>query len=487
MSLATKSTQSRIPFDDDNIDVILLGVGTCGEDLALRLMGAGLNVLGIEANLVGGVCPFWGCLPSKMMIRAANLIQEARRLNQLAGDAEVTPNWDPVAARVRAEATGSWDDSAAVARFEKHGGRLIHGRGKMIGPRTVAVGDKQFTARRGVVIATGSTSFIPPIPGLSEVDFWTTREAIEVEKLPKSLIVLGGGAIGCELGQVFARFGVAVTIVEANGQLLPAEEPEAAEAVATAFTNEGIQVITSNSAVGVASGEDSIILTLADGSVLQSERLLIATGRTVDLNGLGLEAIGLNRSEKFISVDERMRVADGVWAMGDVTNKGMFTHVALYQSAIVAAELLGEDHPPAEYEAVPRVTFTDPELGSVGLTASEAQNAGLDTVVVVKNLSATFRGWLHVSDGIIKLVVDKANGTLVGATVVGPHGGEMLSMLSLAVHAGVPFAQLRSMIYAFPTFYGGIGEAIGAYGRGLANVIDPTYQGVEALNRVSTD
>lgn len=467
-------------------DVVVLGVGTCGEDLSLRLLGAGLKVVGIEGALVGGECAYWACLPSKMMIRAANVLQEARRVEGMAGQAEITANWEPVAARVRTEATGGWDDSIAVKRFESRGGRLVHGYGKLTGPRTVTVGDESFTARLGVVIATGSKPAVPPIPGLAEVDFWTTHDVIKAERLPRSLVVIGGGAVGCELGQVLARFGVEVTIVEAGSRLLPSEEPEASAVVEAAFASEGMRVYTGAAAQRVESHDGSIFVTLAGGTELACERLLIATGRTVDLSGLGLESAGLDGTAQFIQVDEWMRAADGIWAMGDVTGKAMFTHVAVYQSAIVAADILGEDHPPARYDAVPRATFTDPEVGSVGLTEADALAAGLDVVIAIKQLPATFRGWLHVaSGGVIKLIADRKRGVLVGATAAGPHGGEMLGMLSLAVHAGVPLADLRSMIYAFPTFYGGIGEAVGAYGRGLATVIDPTYSGFDALDMVT--
>jgi len=468
-----------------DVDVVVLGVGTSGEDLSLRLLGAGLKVVGIEASLVGGECPYWACLPSKMMIRAANVLQEARRVEGLAGQAEVLPDWGPVAARVRAEATGGWDDSIAVQRYESRGGRLVHGYGRLTGPRTVTVGNESFMARVGVVIATGSKPAIPPIPGLSEVDFWTTHDVIKAEQLPESLVIIGGGTVGCELGQVLSRFGVKVTLVEAAERLLPAEEPEAAAAVDAAFAAEGVHVYTGSAAERVALRDGSIVVTLVGGTELEGERLLIATGRTVDLSGLGLEAAGLDGNARFIQVDERMRAADGIWAMGDVTGKAMFTHVALYQSAIVAADILGEDHPPARYHAVPRVTFTDPEVGTVGLTEAEALAAGIDVLVAVKQLPATFRGWLHVaSGGVIKLIADRKTGVLVGASAVGPRGGEMLGMLALAVHAGVPLADLRSMIYAFPTFYGGIGEAVGAYGRGLATVLDPSYEGFNLLDTV---
>jgi len=194
-----------------DVDVVVVGVGTSGEDLSLRLLAAGLDVVGIEASLVGGECPYWACLPSKMMIRGANLLQEARRLDGMAGHADVTPDWSPVAARVRAEATGGWDDSVAVERFGQRGGHLVRGYGKLTGPKTVTVGDHSFTAGRGIVIATGSRPAIPPIPGLADVDYWTTHDVIAAETLPVSIIVLGGGAVGCELGQVLSRFGVKVT------------------------------------------------------------------------------------------------------------------------------------------------------------------------------------------------------------------------------------------------------------------------------------
>src|SRR5918994_1992379 len=202
-------------------DVVLLGVGTCGEDLGLRLLGEGLDVVGIEDELLGGECAYWACIPSKMMIRAADLLQEARRVEGVAGHADVTPDWTPVAKRIREEASGDWDDTVAVGRFEDKGGRFVRGRGRLMDARTVTVGERSFTATRGIVIATGSKPVIPPVAGLAEVDYWTTHDAIKTEELPGSMIVLGGGSVGCELGQVFSRFGVDVTIVEGRDRLLP--------------------------------------------------------------------------------------------------------------------------------------------------------------------------------------------------------------------------------------------------------------------------
>jgi pyruvate/2-oxoglutarate dehydrogenase complex dihydrolipoamide dehydrogenase (E3) component len=218
-----------------------------------------------------------------------------------------------------------------------------------------------------------------------------------------------------------------------------------------------------------------VLVALEDGTEVTSDRLLVATGRTVDLSDLGLEAAGLDPSAPFIEVDDHLRAGDGIWAMGDVTGKAMFTHIALYQASIVAADVLGREHPPADYSAVPRVTFTDPEIGSVGLTEREARDADIDLVVTVKPVPATFRAWLHGpgNEGIIKLIADRTDGTLVGATSMGPRGGDVLSMLATAIHATIPLTTLQHMIYPYPTFYGGVGETIGAYARGIVKVIDP--------------
>lgn len=460
----------------ENADVVLLGVGTCGEDLGLRLAREGLDVVGIEEGLLGGECAYWACIPTKMMIRAADLLQEARRLDGVAGHADVTSDWSLVAKRIREEASGDWDDTVAVGRFEETGGRFVRGRGTLTGPSTVTVGEQSFTAARGIVIATGSRPVIPPVPGLAEIDYWTTREAIKAEELPASLIVLGGGAAGCEIGQVYSRFGAEVTVVEGQERLLPAEEPEAGEVVSRAFEAEGISVQVGAPVERIETRGASVVVALSGGRQLAADRLLVAAGRTADLDGLGLEAAGVDASSGFIQVDDHLRAANGIWAIGDVTGRGNFTHVALYQAALVAAQLLGNDSPPADYHAVPRVTFTDPEVGAVGMAEADARAAGLDVVTTVKSVPATFKGWLHGpgNDGVIKLVVDRDAGVLVGATSVGPRGSEVLGLLSTAVHAKVPITELQSMIYAFPTFHGGVGEAFGAYARGLQQVLDPT-------------
>lgn len=461
----------------EEVDIVVLGLGTGGEDLALQLLDAGVEVAGIEPQLVGGECPYWACIPSKMAIRAANLLTEARRVDGVAGEAQVNPDWTHVATRIRSEASGGWDDTAAVARFQSRGGRFVRGRGRLTGPRTVAAGEHTFSTRRGVVIATGSRPAVPPVPGLDTVDYWTTHEAIAAETLPASILVLGGGAVGCELAQVFSRFGTHVSVVEGRARLLSQEEPEASEHLASVFEEEGIDL---HLGVRVATAEqvgDEIRLTLEDGTVLAGERVLVAAGRTVVLTELGLEEVGLDPGADHIEVDERMRAGDGLWALGDVTGKAMFTHVALHQSAVAAADILGGEPDPIDYQSLPRVTFTDPEIGAVGLTEEQARARGLEVEVALKRVPSTFRGWLHDTGqgGVIKLVVDPRAGILLGGTVAAPGGGEVLGLLNLAVHEGTSLEALRAMTYPFPSLHGGIGEALGAYARGSGTVIDPTY------------
>lgn len=447
---------------DEQADVVVLGMGPGGEEVAGSLAEAGLDVIGIEKQLVGGECPYWGCVPSKMMIRAANLLAEARRIPGMAGDATVRPDYAPVARRIREEATDTWDDRVAVERFVGKGGRFVRDAGRVSGPRSVDVDGRTITARRALVIATGTTAAIPPIPGLDATPYWTNRDAIEAEQPPASLVVLGGGAVGVELGQVFARFGTRVTVVEALDRLLPLEEPEAGVLIADTLREEGVAVHAGVSAASVTHDGNGFMVTLADGTRLDAERLLVATGRRADLRALGVAAAGLDESARWIAVDDCLRAGDGVWAVGEVTGKGAFTHVAMYQAGIAVADILGQPTAAADYRALPRVTFTDPEVGSVGLTEQAARERGIAVRTGTAQVPRSARGWIHKAGnaGFIKLVEDSSRGVLVGATSVGPVGGEVLSILVLAVHAEVPVATLRRMIYAYPTFHRGVEDAL---------------------------
>jgi pyruvate/2-oxoglutarate dehydrogenase complex dihydrolipoamide dehydrogenase (E3) component len=397
------------------------------------------------------------------MIRGANALAEGRRIDELAGHAVVTPSWAPIAKRIRDEATDDWDDEVAVKRFTDAGGRFVRGSGRLIGPKTVEADGVTYHARRGVVLNLGTSAAIPPIDGLAGTPYWTNKEMIEAETLPASLVVLGGGAIGLELAQVFARFGVQVTVVEALDRLLALEEPESSALAADALKRDGATIKVGAKATRVSHSADGFTVHL-DGSSgsISGEKLLVATGRKANTADVGLETVGLDPKARAIDVDERMRAGEGLWAVGDVTGKGAFTHVAMYQAGIVIRDILGQDGPPASYHALPRVTFTDPEIGAVGLTEAQARDQGLTVRTSITQIPSSSRGWIHKvgNEGFIKLVYDVDKDILVGATSAGPTGGEVLSGLAVAVHGRVPVATLRSMIYAYPTFHRAIEDAI---------------------------
>ncbi len=454
----------------ERADVIVLGMGPGGEEVAERLAEAGLDVVGVDAELVGGECPYWGCVPSKMMIRAADLLAEARRVDGMAGTSTVRPEWAPVARRIRDEATDNWDDTVAVERFEDKGGRLVRGWGRLDGPRRVTVGDRLIEAGRAVVINIGSRASIPPVAGLADTPFWTNRDAVETEEVPASLAVLGGGAVGVELAQVFRRFGAEVTVLEAGPYLMGPEGAEVGHLLAEVFGDEGIDVRTGVTVESVRHDGERFTISVEGGPPVQAERLLVATGRHPDLARLNVASIGIDDSARELPVDDHLRVAgvEGVWAVGDVTGKGPFTHVSMYQAEIVIDDILGNPVVPADYRAVPRVTFTDPEIGSVGLTEREARDQGLKVRVGTAEVPTSTRGWIHKAGnrGFIKVVEDADRGVLVGAVSVGPWGGEVLGLLTLAVHAEVATSHLAHMIYAYPTFHRAVESAVKDLGSG---------------------
>ena len=435
---------------DRTCDVVVVGLGPGGEHAATELAKAGLDVVAVDERLVGGECPYYGCVPTKMMVAAATALREGGRVPKLAGDAELSPSWGPVARRIRDEATDDWDDAVAVKRLEEAGATFVRGRGVISGAREVTVDDTAYAARRGIVLNTGTTPSAPPVPGLDAVEFWTNRDVVQLTELPASLIVIGGGPIGCEMAQVLAQFGVQVTVVEVADRLIAVEEPEASEVLVKAFADLGIEVVTRAKVEEVSHGADGFAVRLGDRTV-QAERLLVAAGRRNNLGGLGLEHVGLDPNARVLDPDDHMRVADGVWAVGDITGKGAYTHVSMYQADVVIRDLLGKDGPWADYRAVGRVTFTAPEIASVGLSEAAARDRGLDVRVATGDLGS--RGWIAAEPGMVKLVADVERGVLVGGCTAGPMGGEVLSMITTAVHAEIPIATLAAMHFAYPTYH----------------------------------
>lgn len=446
----------------EHAEIVVVGMGPGSEDAAERLAQAGCDVVGIDGRLVGGECPYWGCVPSKMMIRAANLVAEARRVPGMAGESTVRPDWSSVARRIRDEATDNWNDKAAVDRFEDKGGRFVRGWARLDGPRRVVVNNRTFEASRAIVLGVGAKASVPPIPGLADTPYWINRDAIETEVVPESLAIIGGGPIAVELGQVFSRFGASVTLLERESRIMSPEDPEASELLTKIFTEEGIDVRAGVNITSVAYHGGRFSVGFEQGDPVVAERLLVATGRQPDIGELNLASLGIDPEAREIPTDDHLRVVDGVWAIGDATAKGAFTHVSMYQADIVVNDILGMKVTPADYRALPRVTFTDPEIGSVGLSEAAAREQGMRIRVGRTSVPSSTRGWIHKAgnQGYIKVVEDADRGVLVGAVSMGTVGGEVLGFLVLAVHAEVPTHTLRHMIYAYPTFHRAIEAAL---------------------------
>jgi len=445
-------------------DVVCLGGGVAGEALAGGLEDSGLSLAVVERELVGGECPYWGCVPSKTLLRSAETVAEAGRARTLAASrVEWTVDFPKVSKRVLWMAR-DLDDHRPAAAMEATGAKLFRGDGKLSDLHTVVVGNERLIARRAVVIANGGTAVIPPIPGLDRIEFWTNRQAAIPRELPASLAILGGGPIGIELGQAFARLGSKVTIIEAGPTFLGLEEPEAGAALRPHLEADGITLTIGDACVSVerpsAANSAAVLLHLKSGAVVSADRLIVATGRRP--NAEAWRDAGLAQTDRgWLKVDPAtLEARPGVYGAGDITGLGGFTHLAFYHGQVIAQRLRGLDAR-ADHTAVPRVTFTDPEVASVGLSEAAARARGIDVIVATADPAEAARGYIHdFHGGALKLVADRQRSVLIGATLVTPRAGEILGELVLAIRAATPLNTLADVIHPFPAFNRALGKSL---------------------------
>lgn len=457
-------------MDTREVDVVVIGAGAVGENVADRTVQGGLSTVIVEEELVGGECSYWACMPSKALLRAGAAVRAARAV---AGAAEaVTGEVDARAVfRRRDRITHGRDDASQVEWLDGAGIELVRGHAELSGPRRVTVTTSdgtvtELTARHAVAVCTGSVPVLPDIPGLADVDPWTSREATSASEVPETLAVLGGGVVGCELATAYASLGSRVTIIARHG-LLSGQEPFAGELVREGLESAGVRVLTGTSVAAAHRAEKNVVLTLGDGSRVLAERVLVATGRVGRTHDLGLERLGLEAG-KAIEVDDTMRVPghDWLYAVGDVNGRARLTHQGKYQARAagdaIAARAAGrpvDDAPwgahvaTADHRAVPQVTFTEPEVASVGLTAAAAEEAGLRVRVLDYDLSWVAGASVYADDyrGRARAVVDLDRGVLVGATFAGPDVGELLQAATVAIVGEVPLDRLWHAVPAYPT------------------------------------
>jgi pyruvate/2-oxoglutarate dehydrogenase complex dihydrolipoamide dehydrogenase (E3) component len=428
--------------------VVVLGAGATGEAFVstLHKLDAGVEVTIVEHELVGGECSYWACIPSKTMLRPLEVVARAA----------LAPGADGTVASVDAEQVFRWrdqvagkDDTSQAEWVAKQGARLVRGTGVVAEPGLVTVGEEELPYD-ALLVATGSVPVVPPVKGLAEAAYWGSREATSATAVPESLVVVGGGAVGCELAQAYARLGARVTLVQGGDHLLPRVDPEAADILAAALEEEGIEIRYDAKATRVEGGGGAPYLVELEGQdPVEAEQLLVATGRKPNVEGFGLEHLDLTIGRGGIEVDDRLAAGDGVWAAGDVTGVALFTHVGKYQGRIAAANVAGREAR-ADYRAIPAAIFTDPQVAVAGDTSGEG--GAVTSSWKLESVSRTSTFQRPKKPGLVKLFADPERGVLVGAVAVGPEAGEWIGQLTLAIRAEVPVDVLRDTIQPFPTF-----------------------------------
>ncbi len=442
-------------METERFDAIVLGAGPGGEVVVSRLASSGLRVALVERELIGGECAYWACVPSKTLLRPPEIAGEAERGFAVAAGAL---DWAR-AVEYRDFMVRGYDDARQVAEYGEMGVTVVKAPGRLVGPGAVEAAGRRLEASH-VVVATGSEPVIVPVDGLAEAGYWTSREATSLRSVPRSAVVQGGGPVAVEVAQMLAGYGARVTLVQRGERLLKGLEPEVGALLRDALEGAGVRVLTGTTVAAVQGGDAGRRVALSDGSGVVAEVFVAATGRRPRVAEVGLESVGV-AAERGLAIDERGRVRggpEGLWAVGDVTGVALFTHVAKYQGRAVAANILaarGAAQPrDLDYVAVPRVTFTAPEVAAVGVTEAQAAATGRPVAAACVELSALTRPFTYEREprGLLKLLARPGDGAVVGATAVGPLASEWIHIAALAVRAGLPASTLRDSMFQFPTF-----------------------------------
>lgn len=434
----------------EHVDAIVIGMGPGGEVAASNLLRAGKRVTVIERELIGGECGYWACIPSKTLLRPPEAQTGVDRAEGVAG---AQLDW-PSTRDYRDVMIRHLDDSNQVEGYEKAGATVVKGVARITGKGQVEVDGRALTADH-LIIGTGTEAFIPPIDGLESVPVWTNREATTLTEIPKRVVMIGGSAVGVELGIFLRRYGAQVTILERSGRLLSREDPRPGELTEQYLREEGIDVRTRTSAVRARKDGEDTVVELDSGDEVRCDVVIVGTGRTPRAGDLGLESVGIELGEGGeIVVDDHCRAGDGIWALGDVTGVMPFTHVAMYMARVIADNIAGKDRT-ARYDGIPRVVFSDPEVAAVGLTSEQAQQQGLNTVSSEVDLAkAIARPWTYENNprGHLGLLADADRRVLIGAWAVGPQASEWIHTAALAVREHIPIERLLDQVAQFPTY-----------------------------------